>query len=574
MKDEEQNILGETSLDFIKQSFELKNLKLYKEAIEMLYKALGCQDVGGGALEIISQIGDLYYMLKNYERAIDQYEKALEINKTHAHSLFQLCEIYFIQKKFDLALNLIKELCKNSSELENYIKYFEILYELKKFDEINELYETLDPKFRENSRILYILSLCKGDNKKELLEKIVDNDQKGMVDAPEDSRENNLQAKFDLAVINFNEGNFKDAKVLFEQITQRQTDPKAWFYLGLIENIDHNFSTAINNFSSAIKIEPTNPYYHFELAKSYIEIGWLREAQVCTQKSIELTPKHKSEENSEKYYFLAHINWQNNNITNALINLEQINKNSPLQTDAEIMKNVIRLQKGDLLYAKIELEKLYTQNSKNLILLSALGGIHKRLQNTKKAIEFYGEALSILPDSVEFQGELIDLLIDNKNDEDYKRAEALARDLKKSNSKAVCAYNSLARIYYRRKDYDAAVNELKELVAIDMNNAESYYFMGLILNDAQRGEEAVESLKNAISLAPDFSKYYFQLARANSISGNLGEAFLYAKEACLMEPHEPSYIKFAYEIAQKLGMEKETKFYKMQIGILERRGMV
>jgi len=36
----------ESSIYYIKKSFELKNLKLYKEAIEMLYKALSCDDLG------------------------------------------------------------------------------------------------------------------------------------------------------------------------------------------------------------------------------------------------------------------------------------------------------------------------------------------------------------------------------------------------------------------------------------------------------------------------------------------------------------------------------------------------
>ena len=69
----------ESAIYYIKKSFELKNLKLYKEAIEMLYKALSCEDLPFGKHnEIIAQIGDLYMLLKNYERAIEQYEKVLD----------------------------------------------------------------------------------------------------------------------------------------------------------------------------------------------------------------------------------------------------------------------------------------------------------------------------------------------------------------------------------------------------------------------------------------------------------------------------------------------------------------
>jgi len=74
------------SLEYIKKSFELKNSKLYKEAIEMLYKALEC-DEGRTNAETISQIGDLYLLLKNPDRALEEYDKALDIDKNHIHSL-------------------------------------------------------------------------------------------------------------------------------------------------------------------------------------------------------------------------------------------------------------------------------------------------------------------------------------------------------------------------------------------------------------------------------------------------------------------------------------------------------
>ena len=38
----------ESAIYYIKKSFELKNLKLYKEAVEMLYKALSCEDLPAG----------------------------------------------------------------------------------------------------------------------------------------------------------------------------------------------------------------------------------------------------------------------------------------------------------------------------------------------------------------------------------------------------------------------------------------------------------------------------------------------------------------------------------------------
>ena len=74
----------------------------------MLYKALSCDDIGNKNIEIIAQIGDLYILLKNYERAIEQYEKVLDKDNSHVHSLHQLCEIYFVCKTIQGRLRLQK----------------------------------------------------------------------------------------------------------------------------------------------------------------------------------------------------------------------------------------------------------------------------------------------------------------------------------------------------------------------------------------------------------------------------------------------------------------------------------
>ena len=66
-------------LNYIKESFELKNRKLYKEAIEVLYKILGEETDDMTTVEVISQIGDLHLLLKNYVRAIEQTQTIVRV---------------------------------------------------------------------------------------------------------------------------------------------------------------------------------------------------------------------------------------------------------------------------------------------------------------------------------------------------------------------------------------------------------------------------------------------------------------------------------------------------------------
>ena len=57
----------EEIIQYIKRAFELKNQECYKQAIEMLYKAISIEPDN---MEILFQLGELYYLLHNYTRAI------------------------------------------------------------------------------------------------------------------------------------------------------------------------------------------------------------------------------------------------------------------------------------------------------------------------------------------------------------------------------------------------------------------------------------------------------------------------------------------------------------------------
>ena len=77
-------------LSYITQSFDLKRQGYYKQAIEMLYKALAIE---GNNVEILSQLADLYFLLGNDERSRQYAEKALEIDENHLECLKLLAKL-------------------------------------------------------------------------------------------------------------------------------------------------------------------------------------------------------------------------------------------------------------------------------------------------------------------------------------------------------------------------------------------------------------------------------------------------------------------------------------------------
>ena len=63
------------TIEFIKQAFDLKSQKCYKQAIEMLYKALELENDNP---EILFQLGEVYFLLRILPRASHYLEKVLQ----------------------------------------------------------------------------------------------------------------------------------------------------------------------------------------------------------------------------------------------------------------------------------------------------------------------------------------------------------------------------------------------------------------------------------------------------------------------------------------------------------------
>lgn len=539
------------SLKYIKQSFELKNQKLYKEAIEVLYKVLDDDVEEQTLIEVISQIGDLHFLLKNYDRAIEQYEHVLEMDKNHEHSKNRLFEIYFMLKDYIKAEQISKEACIDSKNPYDYFKYFTILLKLKKIDKIIEQYNKLDENIKNNPEVMYIISLIKYEEREEYLKKIIDI-------AP-----NFTDAQFDLAIIYYNNQEYDKAKALLDKVLSVKKDAASYYYKALIQIKEKEYFLAIDNLHLAIKESKGNiPEFYFELTKAYMDINWFEEAINTIKKSITLYIKKDMDilAIDRSYLLLAWVFEKKQDFDNAIFNLSLISKNSPLKSEAEILKAVIEYKKGNIVKAKNQLEFLYKNHIEirnDLTLVDTLGAIYRELKLNNKACEFFEKHLEGFPDSVHTVCELVDLLIDMG---DYDKARDYMH--KYSDFGKISSFmNSKARIYFRQKEYEKAIASLNELIKFDKNNAEGYYFKGMILNKTGNFDEAFSNIKTALELNPIPAKYYAQAAYSKLELNKFDEAMAYIKEAIEIEPNDLNYKKQAAEISEKAGNKEEAKFW-------------
>ncbi len=537
-------------IELIKQSFELKHSKKYKEALVLLYKALEYDDVQEDNVELLSQIGQLHILLGNYDRALEEFQKALAIDKHHTFSIQKCFEIYFFQKQYQKALLVAQKLCEEDKNPVSYYFYFKTLIELDKKDDVFEIFNSLDEDIKLDTDILYLIaSISAPERKKLLLKKIVELD------------ETNEQANLDLAEIAFNECNWDE--VISCCLNLDDKNPIALYYLGVIESTKCNHSKALELFLKAIKYDNDTHDFYLNLAKTYIDISFFSQALLALKKSINYSlVKNDFTNLDEKYFLSGWILIKQNQPQKAAINLNSIKKSSCFYNIAQILIQTVNLKKQNLSTAKNTLEKYLKDESDNLFLLDALGAVYKELKLYKKAIEIYTKAYELYPDSVFYVLEIIDLLIDDKK---YDEAIKLIEKHIVKHKNCASLYNSLARIHYRKKEYLEALEAMNIYLKLDNNNPESYYFKGLILNDLSRFEEARKSIYEAIRTNPTIAKYYSQMARSYQGLNDYNSALLYAKEALEIKPDEINYKKQLYEIAVLIGDKDQIKFYEKQL---------
>lgn len=537
-------------IDLIKKSFEYKHQKKYKEAIELLYKALEYTDNDYDSVEVIAQIGELHMALNNPQRALEEFQKALQIDPKHNLSKQKCYEIYISTNKLAKAIDIARNMCEVDPMPQNYYFYFNALILADKKQDALELFNSLDEVIKLDSEVLYLIStISEGEKKKILLERVVELD------------ETHQQANLDLAEIEYKEKNWD--KVIRYCLALEDTNPMGQYYLGCVEAIRNNYSKAIELFIQAIKLDNDEHDFYLDLAKAYIDSSNYREALKALKLSINYSIIRNDKDSlDEKYFLSGWILIKQNEYSKAILNLNLIDKNSRLYNNAQILIQTINLKNNNLSDAKNNLEKYYEKEKTNPILLESLAGVYKELKLYKKAIDMFKQALNLYPDSIYYTLELIDLYIDDKNYDDSMR---LINSVKMKYAHCASIYNSLARIYYRLNDLNSALAAINQYLELDKNRAESFYFKGLILNDLERYDEARQFIYTAIRLKPTIAKYYSQMARAYVGCEQYDSALLYAKEAIEIDKDSIRFKKQAYEISVKIGNQEKIKIYEKML---------
>ncbi len=383
------------TLEYIKQAFDLKAQKCYKQAIEMLYKAL---EEESDNIEILFQLGELYFLLNNFQRAASYLEKVLVKNEKHIEALKILEKIYMFSNDYTNAYETAEKVFNIEKNTKNLLELIHISSVTGDLDKIKK-FECSDII---NDEILYGISKAYYDNEKPDEAKIKLNETLELNPENED-------ALVLLGKIYFDENEFEKSKNIFNTFSKTSENPEILNYLGLFALEDMKFIDAVKYFSKASAKNKNNPRYFYNLGNAYFFNGWFKEAVQAYLQAICLAPDVPGYR-----YSLAYLYFEQKNFEKAQKEIDYILEHNPDYSLAHVLNALLKFEKKDFLGAQEELENNIKEGCEDNFTLAALSKVYRELSLFEKAENTILKVISQTPESLNYKCQLAEIYIAEK----------------------------------------------------------------------------------------------------------------------------------------------------------------
>src|SRR5574344_507659 len=533
----------DNALEYIKNSFELKNQGYYKPAIEMLYKALAIENDN---VEILAQLAQLYYLLENRQRALHYIGKVLDINKNHLDCLELMEKIYIDEDKTKEAEAVAEKIYSISKTDKNLAEEIFLLSKIKDFDKIDKIENEIS---NPSDVVLYELGAANLLNENQ--DKAFLLFTKGY-----EANKSNDKILYNLGKIYFERKDFDNTKKIFKELSKINPTGDVYNYLGLLKLENGQYQQAANLFQKATELDENNADALFNLGSAYFLQGWLKEAQEIFIRAIAKKP------NEESFHFsLAYLYFQKQDFKKSIFEINQIKKINDKNAQAQVLQAMIRAKNGDLIEAKEDLEKLIKAYPLDDFAFSALSKVFTELKMYNEAEQMAEHALILNGNSLTYFSELIDIEIKLKN---YDNAKEYIEKLIRKNKNFVYAYIASAKINYILKDYNNLYENAQKIIDLDENSPEGYYYNSISLFEQGDTNFAIESLKKAISIDVNNAILYSKMSEFYQDLGDLENAYLWAKEASEIDEKSYKFKRLCAKIAVALKKDDDAvRFYSL-----------
>ena len=113
-----------------------------------------------------------------------------------------------------------------------------------------------------------------------------------------------------------------------------------------------------------------------------------------------------------------------------------------------------------------------------------------------------------------------------------------------------------------------SIEAYKKAISLKPNYAEAYSNMGVILKDQDKLDEAIDAYKKAITFKPDYAEAYDNMGVALKNQGKLEEAIEVYKKAILLKPsHVKSHYNMGNALREQLKLDEAIEYYSKSISL-------
>ena len=235
------------------------------------------------------EIGDLYLILNESQKALKNYEEARKICPNKIEPLLALSTFFFLKKDYELSEKYIKEAIniakkRNIKKLEEQLINFlgEFYIKTNQTKKAEEIYKFLHKKLPENR--FYTLRLAEIYLQDKNLKKAEELIKKN-------SKAKTFFIYYLMGHLNLLKGNYKEASLYFSQALSKEKNSRVYYYLALTQWLTGLEHQAIINFQKSTTLDPTFIQGKLLLTCILLKNKELKLAEEEIDKILSSTPK-------------------------------------------------------------------------------------------------------------------------------------------------------------------------------------------------------------------------------------------------------------------------------------------
>ena len=322
------------------------------------------------------------------------------------------------------------------------------------------------------------------------------------------------------------------------QIAPRCAD--AHLLLGLTEFHNGATADAIQHYQKALLLRPRSYSAHYDLALAYLKEQRLQEARAQLEEAVKLDPTQ-----ADAMYNLGIVLQEMGHSAEALIRFQRARVLDPKRPDVAF--NIVRakLDLAQVAAARTEARESSTQFGTDPEWCAAIGQLFSKADHPKDAAPYLQRAFRTRPDDAGLRHQLAAAYLQAGQPDDVL--------LTISEPKTSDDYYLRASAFYLSHRFPESDRESEEALNLAPDSPQILVLRTRLLQRAGNQDDALQTAKKAIALAPDWDQPYYLAGVSSYLLRLYEEAAKNLARALEINPKSPRALFVQYVAFANLG---------------------